>query len=88
MCIGGQFASASARRGALRLFRAFELLLKDGQNGFFSNAGILLLVFLVSSIAVKATKAPPPTNALHASPTDTLIDEFRFLRDDGGRSER
>lgn len=87
MWIGGQFASANANLGALRLFLEFELLfLSEGQNGFFSILGIRRLVRLVRITAVAAMKAPPPTTAPQARPTDTLREELRFFLDDGGMS--
>lgn len=87
MCIGGQFASASANLGALRLFLELELpCLNEGQNGFFSILGILRRVFLVSKTTVAAMNAPPPTSAPQASPTDTLREEFLFFLEDGGVS--
>lgn len=86
MCIGGQLARARASLGALRLFLELELCLRDGQNGFFSMFGILRLVFLVRRTTVAAMKAPPPTRAPQANPTETRKDEFLFFLDDGGVS--
>lgn len=87
--MGGQLANARASLGVRRLLLELELpCLKDGQNGFFSMLGILLLVFFVNSTAVAAIKAPPPTNAPQANPTETLSDEFRFFLDEGGVSVR
>lgn len=88
ICIGGQLAKAKANRGALRLFLALELFLRVGQKGFFNMLGTRLLFLLMTSTAVAAMNAPPPTSAPQASPKDTLIDEFRFFRDEGGVSVR
>lgn len=88
ICIGGQLAKPNANRGALRLFLALELFLRECRNDFFNMLGTRLLVRLVTSTAVAAMNAPPPTSAPQASPKDTLIDEFRFFREDGGVSVR
>lgn len=87
ICIGGQLASAKARRGALRLFLALEFL-REGQNGFLNNAGILLRVRFVSITAIAAIKSPPPTRAPQARPTDTRSEEFLFFLEYGGFSVR
>lgn len=87
MWMGGQFANANASLGVLRLFLEFALpCLNEGQNGFLSKFGILRRVRLVRRTAVAAMKAPPPTTAPHANPTDTRIEELRFFLDDGGMS--
>lgn len=89
MWIGGQLASARASLGARRVFLAFAFpFLSDGQKGFFSTFGILRRAFFVSSTAVAAMNAPPPTSAPQANPTETLIEEFLFLREEGGMSVR
>lgn len=85
--MGGQLARARASLGALRLFLEFEFpCLSDGQKGFFSMLGILLLVRFTRSTTVAAINAPPPTRAPQANPTDTLREEFLFFLDDGGVS--
>lgn len=87
--MGGQLASASASRGALLLFRELELPCRsDGQNGFFSMLGMRRRVFLVRRTTVAAMKAPPPTKAPQANPTETLKEEFLFFLEDGGVSVR
>lgn len=87
MCIGGQFESDKASLpGVLRLFRALAFCRNEGQKGFFNTFGIRLLERFVNNTAAVAINAPPPTRAPQASPTDTLNEEFRFLRDEGGKS--
>lgn len=83
MVIGGQFARANARRGALRLFLA--LLRREEQNGFLKMFGILGLVRLVAKTAVAAINAPP-TTAPQVSAMDSFRDELRFFLDVGGIS--